>query len=63
LRGTPKASIATHVIEDCDATGWRLSDKDHVSLEMKIRHKRRRPLGIAARSMARKLRQMFVQQL
>jgi diketogulonate reductase-like aldo/keto reductase len=59
----PKASTAAHVIEDCEASGWRLSEKDYASLEMKIHSKRRGPLEIAARRMARTLLQHFGRQI
>lgn len=54
-----KASTAAHVIEDCEATSWRLPEKDYASLEMKIQYKRRGPWEITARRMARKLFQRF----
>jgi hypothetical protein len=55
----PKASTAAHIIEDCDASGWRLSQEDYASLEMKIHYKRRGSLEITARRTARILLQHF----
>jgi len=59
----PKASTAAHVIEDCGASGWRLSENDYASLEMKIHYKRRGHLEMAARRIARNLLQRIGRQI
>jgi diketogulonate reductase-like aldo/keto reductase len=59
----PKASSAAHVIEDCQASGWRLSEKDYASLEREIHAKRRGAMEIAARRMARNLLQHIGRQM
>lgn len=49
----PKASTAAHVIEDCGASGWRLSDEDYASLTSAIRYRRRGAIEIFARRLVR----------
>jgi diketogulonate reductase-like aldo/keto reductase len=49
----PKASTVAHAIEDCGASGWRLSQADSDVLETKIRYKRRGFVESAARRWAR----------
>jgi diketogulonate reductase-like aldo/keto reductase len=39
----PKASTVTHAIENCGASGWRLSESDAALLEAKIHCRRRSP--------------------
>jgi diketogulonate reductase-like aldo/keto reductase len=55
----PKASTAAHVIEDCGASGWRLSVEEYASLERNIHYKRRGRIELAARRVARTLYQHF----
>jgi diketogulonate reductase-like aldo/keto reductase len=49
----PKASSLNHVIQNCDASGWRLTTEQNRLLEKGIRFRRRGPAEAALRRMAR----------
>jgi diketogulonate reductase-like aldo/keto reductase len=59
----PKASTVQHVIEDCEASAWRLSASQYLLLDAKIRFKQRGHLQSAARRCARHLLQLAGRQI
>jgi diketogulonate reductase-like aldo/keto reductase len=59
----PKASTGQHVIEDCEASGWRLSGSQCELLDTRIRFKQRGQLESAARRHARHLLQLAGRQI
>ena len=59
----PKASTTAHVVEDCEASGWRLPQHDYAVLEAKVKCKRRGPLELALRRSKRHLAQLLGRQL
>ena len=59
----PKASTVQHVMEDCGASGWRLSRPDSELLESKIKFRRRGAVESAARRCVKHVCQAFGHQL
>jgi diketogulonate reductase-like aldo/keto reductase len=53
----PKASSVEHVIQNCDASGWRLSPKQHRLLEVGVKFRRRGRAEAALRRAARAILQ------
>lgn len=58
----PKASNEAHVMEDCQASGWRLPDQDYAALARKVRYQRRGAIEIAVRRVARTVLQYLGRQ-
>jgi diketogulonate reductase-like aldo/keto reductase len=59
----PRASTEAHVREDCEASGWRLSDRDYASLEKSFRYQCKGPLELAARRMVKNVLQHVGRQI
>jgi diketogulonate reductase-like aldo/keto reductase len=55
----PRASTTTHAIEDCEASGWRLSETEYRLLDEKIGFQRRVPLVSAMRRLKRRSAQLI----
>jgi diketogulonate reductase-like aldo/keto reductase len=55
----PKASNVAHVIDNCGASGWRLSSTDYEFLTTKIRYRSRSQIESAARRYVRNTLQLF----
>jgi diketogulonate reductase-like aldo/keto reductase len=55
----PKASSVAHAVEDCGASGWRLSQPDCELLGRKIAFKRRGPLEVFVRRNTKHVLQLF----
>lgn len=55
----PKANTVAHVIDDCGASGWRLSQADYQFLATRIRYRRRTRIESAARRCVRRVLQRF----
>jgi diketogulonate reductase-like aldo/keto reductase len=55
----PKASNVAHVIDNCGASGWRLSSADYEFLATKIRCRSRGRIASAARRYVRNTLQLF----
>lgn len=59
----PKASTEQHVIEDCEASDWRISGSQYELLKAKIRFEQRGRIESAARRYARHLLQLAGRQI
>jgi len=59
----PKADRVAHAIENCTASGWRLSQEDYGLLSSKIRCRRRGTLPSALRRRVRQVYQLFGRRL
>src|SRR5215470_16376684 len=55
----PKASTDQHAIEDCGASGWRLSDAEYEELNTRVRFQQRGFLETAARRTVKHILQIF----
>jgi diketogulonate reductase-like aldo/keto reductase len=59
----PRTSDITHVVDNCEASGWRLSDDEYRFLDVKIQCKRRGKIGSTLRRWKRYLAQSVGRQL
>lgn len=59
----PKASTPQHVIEDCEASGWRLSESEYQLLDARIKFRRRGRVESVARRCVKRLFQMTGRQI
>jgi diketogulonate reductase-like aldo/keto reductase len=59
----PKASTVAHAVEDCGASGWRLSQEEYSLLETKIGPKRRGRIELTLRRWKRRVAQSLGRQL
>jgi diketogulonate reductase-like aldo/keto reductase len=55
----PKASSVDHVIEDCAASGWRLSQADYDLMATKIRFRQRGRIEVITRRWAKHMSQLI----
>ena len=59
----PQSSHASHVVENCGASGWRLSHSEYDRLEEEIRCAKRGPARVALSKEKRRIYQFFGRQL
>jgi diketogulonate reductase-like aldo/keto reductase len=59
----PRSSEKKHVLENCGASGWRLSPDEYSLLDSKIRFKQRSRTGLTLRRWKRRVDQSFGRQL
>jgi diketogulonate reductase-like aldo/keto reductase len=55
----PKASSVTHALENCGASGWRLSQPDYKLLSKKVTFRRRSPIEVFVRRQTKHALQLF----